>query len=162
VASPVNIEARIFVDRPPEVVFDTVAYPFAGPQWELRAGHRLVTEGGLRVGARAEVTAEDDMTLVEEVIELERPSVLATRNLSGPVDIVARWTVEPSEGGTRLTRLTTMGRSKARLMRIVLPFTMRRIEREGYEKLRRQNQALLHRLKAALESEAGPAGPGYP
>ncbi len=41
------------------------------------------------------------------------------------------------------------------------PLKVRRTEGEGYERLRRENQALLHRLKAALESEEGPA-PHYP
>ncbi|MBA3369858.1 MAG: hypothetical protein H0T96_00165 [Thermoleophilaceae bacterium] len=47
-------------------------------------------------------------------------------------------------------------------MRILRPLKVRRTERDGYEWVRRYNQATLHRLKAALEAEAGPAGPDYP
>ncbi len=103
-----HVERTTTIERPIEEVFEYVSTPENDPTWvSASLRHERTTPGPMRVGT----TTEEDVrflgrtaTYTWEVTEYDPPTVVAYRATSGLLPgAVVRLSLEPVEGGTRLT-----------------------------------------------------------
>ena len=101
-----HINGSIYIDRPPEVVFDFVAdernEPLYNPKMTTVS---LLTEEPIGVGSRFAATLMlrgRPITMTVEFTEFVRPRQLASVTTTGPMDTVGALTLEPHGTGTRL------------------------------------------------------------
>jgi uncharacterized protein YndB with AHSA1/START domain len=107
-----SIERSVVYDHPVERVWRALTDRDALAQWlmpndfEPRVGHRFQF--------RTEPQPGFDGIVYCEVIELEPPRTLAITWRGGPIDTVARWTLEPLDGGATRMRFEQRGFEGAR------------------------------------------------
>lgn len=142
-----NINGSIYIDRPPEVVFDFVADERNEPQYNPKmTAVSLLTEEPIGVGSRFEATLmlrARPITMTVEFTEFVRPRRLASVTTTGPMDTVGALSFEPSGTGTLMAWSW-------------------HIELNGLAKIaspavawmgRRQERAIWRRLKSCLEGQ---------
>jgi carbon monoxide dehydrogenase subunit G len=99
-----NIDGSIYIDRPPEVVFDFVADERNEPRYNPKMTTvSLLTEEPIGVGSRFEATLVmrgRPITMTVEFTEFERPRRLASVTTTGPMDTVGALSFEPRGLGT--------------------------------------------------------------
>ena len=102
-----NIKGSIYIDRPPEVVFDFVADERNEPKYNPKMTRvSLVTEEPIRAGSRFEATLmmrAREITMTVEFTEFVRPRRLASVTSTGPMDTVGALSFQPSGTGTIMT-----------------------------------------------------------
>jgi hypothetical protein len=100
-------EFSVDIDRPPRDVFARLIDIPTIPEWQASAVEaRQVSDGPLAVGGRiAEVRRflGRRVESILEVTELEPERKFSLRTVSGAVPVEVRHTLEPRDGGTRLT-----------------------------------------------------------
>lgn len=101
--------STIDIARPPAEVFGFATDPTRFPEWQKDVV-RVEMSGEVRVemsGERRFVTvrrfARAERTLTQEITDSSPPHHWAARGVDGPIRPTATVTVEPSEGGSRVT-----------------------------------------------------------
>jgi hypothetical protein len=142
-----NINGSIYIDRPPEVVFDFVADERNEPQYNPNMTTvSLLSEEPIGVGSRFAATLMlrgRPITMSVEFTEFVRSRRLGSVTTTGPMDTVGALTFEPSGKGTIMTwswRIKPRGLAKT---------TSPIVAWMG----RRQERAIWSALKQLLESE---------
>ena len=94
----ITIDQTTAIGRPREVVFDYLADVTNYPRWQPGIERaEQVTPGAPRVGTRVKLVLRGPTGPTEvlgEIVEFDRPTVLAIRSLSGPADMDARCVLE--------------------------------------------------------------------
>lgn len=145
-----RVEVRVWIDRPVDEVYAYVADFERWPQWRTDVtGGRLVTEGPLRLGSRAQGTARilgRSVTVEVEVTALEPGSTFGYRPVSGPLRTDNLYTFERRDGGTLVVLADDIELSGAfRVLMPVVPAFVRSVYRKN-----------LAGLKAACEAQPSP------
>ncbi len=142
-----NINGSIYIDRPPEVVFDFVADERNEPQYNPKMTTvSLLTEEPIGVGSRFAATLMSrarPITMTVEFTEFVRPRRLASVTTTGPMDTVGALSFEPRGTGTLMAwswHIKLNG-----LAKIASPV----VAWMG----RRQERAIWGRLKSCLEGQ---------
>lgn len=141
-----RVEARVWIDRPVQDVFAYVTSVDQWPEWRRDVvGGRVLTEGDLRVGSRAQGLAKvlgRTVTIDVVVTALEPGEAFGYRPVSGPLLTDNIYTFGSQDGGTLVT-LTDDIRLQG-IARVLLP-VMPVLVRSAYRKN-------LSGLKAILEA----------
>jgi hypothetical protein len=140
-----RVAGRIYIDRPPEVVFDFVA----DERNEVRYNPKmttvsLVTDPPIGSGTRfaATLTSRSRLiTMTIEFTEFERPRRLASVSTAGAIETVGALTFEPHDAGTWMSWAWEIRLPGA--MKLASPLVARMD--------RRQERAIWTGLKACLE-----------
>jgi uncharacterized protein YndB with AHSA1/START domain len=143
----VRLEQTFTVARPPEAVFDYVTDPANLPAWQTSKTHvEQITPGppgpGARFRERTKPRVGKEFEQVVEFTGFERPRLLHTHIVEGPLPVDGTWTFEPDGEGTRV-RFVAEGPLPGP-MRLAAPVLRRLLGREfaGYhENLRRNLEA---------------------
>jgi carbon monoxide dehydrogenase subunit G len=102
-----NINGSIYIDRPPEVVFDFVADERNEPQYNPKMTTvSLLTDEPISAGSRFAATLvmrARPITMTVEFTEFVRPRRLASVTTTGPMDTVGALSFEPSGTGTLMS-----------------------------------------------------------
>ena len=107
----ITIDETVAIGRSREVVFDYVSDVSNYPRWQPGIERaEQVTPGAAGVGTRVKLVLRGPTgptEVIGEIVEFDRPRILAIRSLSGPADMKARCELEATDGdaGTQL-RLT--------------------------------------------------------
>lgn len=100
----VDIEGEIYIDRPPEVVFEVVADERNEPRYNPKMSDvSMVSEPPIGPGSRFAATMKSRARTLEMVIELtdvQRPTRLDSVSTVGAMRTVGALTFEPQGGGT--------------------------------------------------------------
>ena len=132
-------ELSVQIARSPEDVFDYLVDVSNLPRWQ--SGVHSATRDGDRIHESRHLLGRELSTTLA-IDEEERPHVFAIRALDSPVPFTVRHTLEPSEGGTRLT---VVGEGDAGLLPGFAAGIMAR-------RAERQFRKDFERLKGLLES----------
>jgi carbon monoxide dehydrogenase subunit G len=136
-----KVDGSIYIERPPEVVFDFVADERNEPRYNAKMTTvSLLTEEPIGVGSRFAATLMSrarPITMTVEFTEFARPRRLASVTNTGPMDTVGALSFEASGTGTLMTwswhiRL----RGLAKLASPVVSWMGRRQEREIWSALK--------------------------
>jgi carbon monoxide dehydrogenase subunit G len=137
----------IHIDRPAEEVFAFVADAENNPRWRSYVVETAwLDDGPMRVGRQGRQVSKvlgRPMAVVAEIAEWDPPRHVAWRAVAGFASVRTDCTVEPENGGCRLT-ISAEGEFKSRILRLLSPLAI------GVAK--RQADADVQKLKAALES----------
>ena len=101
------MEERVFIARPPQEVFDYITDPEHIPVWDasvLKA--EQVGSGPVGLGTRTRGTSKimgRHFDWTTEQTLFEAPTRAVTKSVEGDLTFTVTNTVEPAEGGTRLT-----------------------------------------------------------
>ena len=139
-----RLEQTFTVGRPPEVAFDYVTNPANLASWQTSKTHvEPMTPGppglGYRVRERTKPRVGKEFEQVVEFSAFERPRLLRTHIVEGPVPVDGTWTFEPDDDGTRV-RFVAEGELRGP-MRLASPLLARLLGREFaryHENLRRE------------------------
>jgi carbon monoxide dehydrogenase subunit G len=101
-----RVEHTVVVERPPHEVFDFLTDLSNVPAWqsgavEVEEPGGPVTVGTTYVQVLQFLGRRFEATL--EVVELEPGRRFSLRSLTGPIPLEVRHSLEPADGGTRLT-----------------------------------------------------------
>ncbi len=147
-----RVEAHVWIDRPAQDVFAYVTSLDQWPEWRHDVvGGRVLTDGDLRVGSRAQGVAKvlgRTITIDVVVTVMEPGRAFGYRPVDGPLLTDNLYTFASQDGGTLVT-LTDDIRLQG-IARVLLP-VMPRLVRSAYRKN-------LTGVKAILERQ--PARPG--
>jgi uncharacterized protein YndB with AHSA1/START domain len=136
------------VKAPPEVVFDYMTDPSKLTSWQTSTtAVEQLTDGppglGTRVRERIKPPGAGEFEQVVEYTEFSRPHRLHVHIVEGPYPIDGTWSLEASEGGTRV-HFAAEGELRG-AMRLMGPLAGRMMARQfsGYHReLRRNVEAL--------------------
>lgn len=99
------IVTTIDIGCPPEEVFAYATDPLRFPEWQLDVVNvRLDDRGSRGVGSRFMTTrriGRVERTMTQEIIEIDEPSRWAARSIGGPINLLAKATVEQLGDATR-------------------------------------------------------------
>lgn len=144
----IKIDQEIVVARPPAAVFDYLADVQRFPQWQpaIERAEQL-TPGPLAAGTELRLvirgpTGPTEVTGV--VVDLDRPSLIGLRTLTGPAEVEARCALSPDGEGTRI-RFTAA---------IELKGMLRFVEGAARGMIEREMPSTLAELARRIESEA--------
>ena len=144
----IKIDFSVVVNRPPAAVFEYLTDPANLPQWQSGVTEaRLVSDGPMGVGSRMTDVRSmlgRKMESTVEVTEYEPPKLFSLKSITGPVQFQVRHTLEPSDGGTKLT-FAGQGEPGG-FFKLAEPVVARTVERRF--------KADLETLKDMLESSA--------
>lgn len=102
-----RVEISEQIDRPVEEVWAYTSNPHNHVQWQSSARDReVITDGPLGKGSRIRGVDQflgRKMEYVDEITEWEPNRRFSLRQVEGPVPSEMHATLEPAEGGTRLT-----------------------------------------------------------
>jgi len=110
--SVMKLELSTVINRPPAVVFEFFAVNHVRnhPRWDPHMEIKQLTDGPVGVGMRYQrrhtrigTAIEGTMEVVEYEPERSMGMVIIDQTPSGPLEVHSRATVEPVEGGTKLT-----------------------------------------------------------
>ena len=138
-----RLEQTFTVARPPEAVFDFVTDPANLATWQTsKTEVEQLTPGppgpGTRFRERTKPRVGKEFEQVVEFTGFERPRLLHTHIVEGPLPVDGTWTFEPDGAGTRV-RFVAAGDLPGP-MKLLSPVIARLVGREfkGYhENLRR-------------------------
>jgi carbon monoxide dehydrogenase subunit G len=97
-------EETVTIRRTPEEVFAYLSDADKIPQW-APAKVKLLTDGPVGVGSQFSQTASvlgQSLESVTEVTAYDKPKHYAVKSISGPVPFEQRFTLSPTEEGTKL------------------------------------------------------------
>ncbi|PNI07263.1 hypothetical protein CXX84_16915 [Arthrobacter sp. AFG7.2] len=102
------VEESVVIDRPPQEVFDFLSkFENIAVYDSSVTSSGQIGEGPLAVGTRGRGTSkimgrQFDWTV--EIAEFDRPRRMMSRSVEGKLDFTVTFTLEPANGGTRLTQ----------------------------------------------------------
>lgn len=130
-----RVEVRVWIDRPVQDVFAYVTSLDQWPEWRRDVvGGRVLTEGDLRVGSRAQGLAKvlgRTITIDVVVTALEPGAAFGYRPVKGPLLTDNLYTFGSQDGGTLVTLTDNIGLEG--VARVLLP-VMPRLVRSAYRK----------------------------
>jgi uncharacterized membrane protein len=142
-----RIEVRVWIDRPVEEVYAYAVDLDRWPEWRSDVvGGELLTEGPIRVGARARGIGKifgRAFTIDVEVTALDPGVRFGYRPIKGPLKTNNLYTFEPQSGGTLVILTDDIGLNG--IFKVFLP-VMPSLVRSGYRKN-------LAGLKSVLEAQ---------
>ena len=101
------VEESVFIARTPETVFDFITDPAKIPVWDASVvAAEPIGSGPLGAGTRVRGTSKVigmQFDWVTEQTVFERPTRSVLTSVEGPFTFTVTSTLEPAEGGTRLT-----------------------------------------------------------
>ena len=137
----------IHIDRPAAEVFAFVADAENNPRWRSYVVETVwLDDGPMRVGRRGRQVSKvlgRPMAVVAEIAEWDPPRHVAWRAAAGFASVRTDCTVEPEDGGCRLT-IAAEGEFTSPIMRLLSPLAI--------AVAKRQADGDVKKLKAALES----------
>jgi carbon monoxide dehydrogenase subunit G len=137
----------IHIARPADEVFAFVADAENNPRWRSYVVETTwLDDGPMRVGRRGRQVSKvlgRPMAVVAEIAEWDPPRHVAWRAVAGFASVRTDCTVEPEDGGCRLT-IVAAGEFRSPIMRLLSPLAI--------AVARRQADRDVTKLKAALES----------
>jgi hypothetical protein len=150
-----SVTTSITIDRPPRVVADTLLDAEKAVLWtsDLKRFEVVSRPPGL-VGSRALLHYEQgdrEYVMEDELLELEPDRRFLSRVTSDAIEAEVETLLTPTNGGTRV-QVRWSGLGKPLILRVLLPFMRRSIERQAH--------ADLLKLKALVESEPHPESQG--
>jgi carbon monoxide dehydrogenase subunit G len=103
-----TVEESIFIDRPPQEVFDYVIEPANLPVWDTSIVHAELLDAG-PVGAGSSMRGTSKILgrrfdWTTEVTYFEPPRRSSMRSVGGDLKFTVTFTVQPEGSGTRLTQ----------------------------------------------------------
>ena len=148
-----TVTTSIAIDRAPREVADTLLDADKAVLWtsDLKRFEIVSRPSGL-VGSRARLHYEQgdrEYVMEDEMLEYEPDRRFLSRVTGDAIEAEVETLLSPTNGGTHV-QVTWAGSGKPLILRLLLPFMRRSIERQA--------QADLLKLKALVESE-GPAEP---
>ena len=100
-------ETRIFINRPPQEVWDIISNPANIAQWSSNTeSAEWTSEGPPGVGSTQRDVGKVLGRKIESTSEItawDPPKVFGQKSTSGPVPWESMWKLEPKENGTQLT-----------------------------------------------------------
>ncbi|MGI8631885.1 MAG: SRPBCC family protein [Solirubrobacterales bacterium] len=119
------IVESIEIASPPEAVFAYLSHPENLARWQEGVVEaRLVSDGPLGEGSLSEVTRHMGprvRTLTVRYTRFDPPRGWALRGIDGPVRPLPQISIEPAEGGSRVTfELDFEGHGLGRLLRLLV------------------------------------------
>jgi len=143
----------IHIDRPADDVFVFVADVANNPRWRSYVVEtEWLDEGPMRGGRRGRQVSEvlgRPMAVVAEIAEWDPPRRVAWRALAGFASVRTECTVEPEDGGCRLT-IVAEGEFKSRVMRLLSPLAIAVAKRQADTDVKKLKAALEARTEQAL------------
>lgn len=124
------IENAVRIERPPQVVFDSVSDPRSELDWnpKVRVMEKL-TEGPVGPGTRFRAKWTKSPVVELEILRFDRPKGWAYRN-RGPISVDLDIALEPIDAG-RATMLRSRFDAKAHgALRLVFPLLLASLRRE--------------------------------
>lgn len=101
------VEESVFIARPPQQVFDFITDPAKIPVWDASiVAAEQIGSGPVGLGTRVRGTSKvmgRHFDWVTEQTVLEPPTRSVFRSVEGPLTFTVTITLEPAEGGARLT-----------------------------------------------------------
>jgi uncharacterized protein YndB with AHSA1/START domain len=139
-----RVTETFLVDRPPEAVFDYMTDPAKLASWQTsKTSVEQLTDGppqlGTRVRERTKPPGRKEFEQVVEFTEFDRPRRFRVHIVEGPFPVDGTWSLEPSDGGTRV-HFVAEGRLGG-AMRLLQPVVARAVSRQfaGYHRNLRKN-----------------------
>ena len=139
-----RITETFVVNRPPEVVFDYMTDPSNLASWQTsKTSVEQLTDGppqlGTRVRERTKPPRRKEFEQVVEFTEFDRPRRFRVHIVEGPFPVDGTWSLEPSDGGTRVHFVAEGPLAGA--MRLLQPVVARAVSRQfaGYHRNLRRN-----------------------
>lgn len=103
-----TIDENIFIDRPPQEVFDYVSDPVNLPVWDSSVVHaEQVDSGSVGPGSRLKGTTKilgRRFDWTAEIIDFEPPRRYSSRSVEGDLKFTVTLTADPEGNGTRFTQ----------------------------------------------------------
>ena len=139
-----RVTETFLVDRPPEAVFDYMTDPANLASWQTsKTSVEQLTDGppqlGTRVRERTKPPGRKEFEQVVEFTEFDRPRRFRVHIVEGPFPVDGTWSLEPSDGGTRVQFVAEGPLGGA--MRLLRPVVARAVSRQfaGYHRNLRKN-----------------------
>jgi carbon monoxide dehydrogenase subunit G len=102
------VEESVVIARPPQEVFDFLAkFENTAVFDSSVTSSEQVSDGPVGLGSRGRGTSKvmgRTFDWTTEIVEFDRPRRLVSRSVEGKLDFTVSLTMEPSDGGTRLTQ----------------------------------------------------------
>lgn len=142
-----KLESSIVINRPVETVWDYISNFDNMPIWSTGTVEmRLLSEPPVRKGTTYVWVGQalgQRMEVTSEVTEFEPNRAWAYKSISGPFASAARYSVEPADGGTRVT--ASAGGEMSGLFKLAEPVMA--------AMMKRQFEGAMANLKDILEAQ---------
>jgi uncharacterized protein YndB with AHSA1/START domain len=133
--------ATVTIRQTPEKLFSFLTDVEKLPQWTPLKNVKLLTGGPLSVGSRFTQTVEIIGKTIEsemEVTDINAPTSLSLKSISGPVNLVQRFTLTPTADGTNL-KLDMEGEPTG-LLKVAQPLLKPAVEKQLNEQVNKLKQ----------------------
>jgi uncharacterized protein YndB with AHSA1/START domain len=136
--APAVAEARSLIDAPPERVWHVLTDIDAWPEWQSRVS-RAQLEGPLEPGSTFRFKA--GMSIVSTLRAVEPPYRVAWEGRALGIYARHRWTLERTDGGTRVETAESFEGVLVRLLRPVMQRSLKKALDRGLAELKEDTEA---------------------
>lgn len=124
------------IERPPEVVFDSIGDPRSELEWNPKVRvMKMLTDGPIRPGSRFRAQWSKSPVVELEILRFDRASGWAYRN-GGPVAVDLEITLEPLDNGLATQLRSRFNATAHGPVRLIFPLLLASLRREEARNMR--------------------------